>query len=436
MLEEITKNPALQKYLGAYETGHIVFLEGDETQDLYILVSGELEILKGNKKIAEITEKGSLFGEMSFLLGARRTATAKAMTAVKALRIPKEELTNFLNEFPTVAKKITRLLARRLDETSQILYGLKEFCDQLPDAVILTDKDGKILTWNSSAEKLYGRNWHQMRHKSVEEIYEKPEVYRSFIEEVQSRYSVREKILTVRHPEKGLRYISTSTTVLYDGHHNFQGVLSLGRDVTSVKRMERSYRRAKYWMIPSLFLLALLGLAVFLGYPYFSKGIEKEDFRKHGLRNQMAKDYLMLQSLLAGPMEEEDRPETGRIMKDFFEVQETESTPYTGLILLDREKKVMDAYSVLPDLDYRAMVGNSYAGIEFQGTDRSLHRVLTVYRVDKEHPMGHKGIEIAFRLFRGKRFLGWLVFQMRTDLLAKQYNIDEEGLKRFHFEKP
>ncbi len=436
MLDEIIKNQDLGRYLTTYETGQIIFLEGDESQDLYILVSGQLDILKGNIKITEINEIGTLFGEMSFLLGAKRTATVKAKNDVKTIRIPKEGVTTFLDEHPQVAREITKILAQRLDETSQIVYGLKEFCNQLPDAVILTNREGKVLTWNSVAEKIYGREGNQMRHISIEEIYEEPQAYNNFLEEVQSRYSVREKILKIRHPEKGTRYISTSTTVLYDGHHNFQGVLSLGRDVTAVKNLERRYRRAWYWIIPSIILIGLLTSAIFLGLPFVSKESQPKDIKKLELRDQLGKDYLLLKSLLADHFEAGDRSKTNQLMKDFFNIQESSKMPYIGLALLGKDKKIFDAYSMKGGTDIEKMVGSSYAGIEFKGSESSLHRVLTLYRVDKDHPMGHKGTEIAFELMTDNQFLGWLIFQMNMELLGRKYEMDEKDLERFQFKKP
>jgi PAS domain S-box-containing protein len=234
MLEQIIGNSDLKKYLTTFGTGEMMLVEGDDSQDLYILVSGELDVLKGNKKMWEIAEPGSIFGEMSFLMGTKRTATVKAKNDVEAICIPKKQVTTFLNEFPDVARDIAKLLAKRLGEASQVVYGLKEFCDQLPDAVLLIDKDGNIFSWNTAAENLYGRNWDQTSNKSVEDIYEEPQAYRDFLDEVRARYSVREKILKIKHPEQGTRFVSTSTTVLYDGHHNFRGVLSLGRDVTAI----------------------------------------------------------------------------------------------------------------------------------------------------------------------------------------------------------
>ncbi|MBW2016265.1 MAG: cyclic nucleotide-binding domain-containing protein [Deltaproteobacteria bacterium] len=435
MLDEVVNHPALEKYITHYQAGHIIFLEGDDAQDLYILVSGELEIIKGNMKINEIKEKGALFGEMSFLLDSKRTATARARDDVTVICIPREEITQFLRDFPDAAETITKALARRLNETSQILFGLKEFCDQLPDAVILTDRDGKILTWNSAAEKLYGRDWTQMQNRNVEEIYEEPHAYRDFLEEVESRYSVREKILKVRHPEMGIRYVSTSTTLLYDGQHDCQGVLSLGRDVTSVKKLERRYQRARNLILPPLILLVLIGAGLFFGYPYLVDTQKTVDLKKSSLRDQIARDLLLLKSLLAEPMINGDREKTTAVMKEFFQIQ-SERSPYVGLVLLDPRKRVFDAYSPEKDFQASRMRGNSYAGIEFQGDDNSLHRVLVVYRVSKEHPMGRKGLELAFELTKEGRFLGWLVFQMDVELLKKNYGVDEEGLRNFRFKKP
>jgi PAS domain S-box-containing protein len=431
VLDEIVNNETLRnRYLKSFREGDVLFLEGDESQDLYILLSGHLEVFKGDKKISEITDPGSVFGEASSLLGGKRTATVKAEETVQVLRIPKTEVDHFLADFPSAAQKMGQLLAKRLDEASQIVYGFRQICDKLPDAVLLSDRDGKILAWNLAAEKLYGRDWHQMKTGTVEDIYEEPRAYKDFLEDVQSQMSVSERVLKIRHPEKGTRFVSTSTSILLDGQHNFQGVLSIGRDVTSFQKMEQRYRRARLWIIPALVLLLLLGGAVFLGYPYFSRGVQTMDLRKQELRNLLAKDFLLLKSLLGEPLSARNREKTREVMKDFFDVQVTKACPYSGLVLLDREKKVFDSFSIKPGAEAGALIGNSYVSIPFQGSEESLFRILVLYRADKQHPMGQKGIEIAFEMEKDGRSLGWLVFQMDMKCLEDNYEIDEEGLKR------
>ena len=436
MLDEILNNPELLQYHTTFKPGQIIFLEGDDSQDLYILESGRIDIFKGDKKIREIAERGSLFGEVSFFLGGSRTASVKAQTDVTVICIPKDKIKHFLAEFPDAARAITKHLAKWLDKTSQILHGLEEFCDQLPDAVITTDREGKILAWNSAAEKLYGRDWQQMRNTNAAELYEDSRAYTEFLENAQSQYSVKEKALKISHPQKGMRFISTKMTVLYDGHHNFTGVLSLGRDVTDVIQMEKKYKRIGYWFLSSLVLFAFLFTAFVIGYPYFSKSHQTTNLAKKELGNTIAKDYLLLRSLLVEHVANSDRTKTNPILENFFNIYHSTALPYTGLILLDKERKVFDAYSINSYTDVNAMLGSSYAAIEFKGSEKSIHKVLTLYRQDKNNPMGKKGVEIAFELHRNNAHLGWLVFQMDLDSLNEHYSIDNEALEELQIEKP
>ena len=437
MLENIINNPELLQYMVSFEAGQIIFTEGDESQDLFILVSGEVELLKGNKMISEAKKPGDLFGEMAILLGGKRNATARAVNNVKALKIDKENLAAFFDRSPEIASDITRMLARRLDETSQILYGLKEFCDRLPDAVTVTDSEEKILTWNIVAEKMYGRSWHDMHDKSIKEMYEEPEEYTGYIEEVKSKYSVREKILRIRHPEKGIRYISTSTTVLYDGHHNYQGLLSIGRDVTHFREMEQHYRSVRKKIIPLILVFIFLIPIIFFSYKYSIKNeVDITLSARKEFRNQLGKDFVLLKSLLINHFKKKDRLETHSLLKQFVAIQDISEVPYTGIILLDKNKNVFDYLDIKGDgPDESQIIGSSYSGIDFKGSNRSLDRVLTVYRADKSHPMGEKGIEVAFECENNSVMEGWIVFQLDPVELKQKYGITEDELLKFRFDK-
>ena len=103
MLETTLKDPKLKAFSKEFTAGSNIFVEGESSQDLYMLLSGKLEVLKGNKKITDISKTGSLFGEMSFLLGVKRTATIKAASKVKTICIPRDKISLFLNEFTDVS---------------------------------------------------------------------------------------------------------------------------------------------------------------------------------------------------------------------------------------------------------------------------------------------------------------------------------------------
>jgi PAS domain S-box-containing protein len=298
----------------------------------------------------------------------------------------------------------------------------------------MVDGNGKIRIWNAAAEKLYAMDWHQLHERSVADIYEDPDAFTQLLKEVQSKHFVTEKVLKIKQPQTGDRFISTSITALYDAHRSFQGFLSVGRDVTRTHHLEQKYLRTRKWLIPSIVLVALLGAAVMFGYPYFSKGVKITDIRKVELRNQLARDYFFLESLLDRPFLNRDRAEVTELMKQFFSVQNPAACPYSGLILLDKDKKVFASYIRKPEEEINTMVGSSYADIEFQGTEKSIQRVLRVYRADKDHPMGRKGIEIAFQMHKNGDFLGWLLFQLDMTCVEDSYGVDENDLRNFQIQ--
>jgi PAS domain S-box-containing protein len=437
MLEDVIQHPDVNEFKTTFKAGETVILEGDASEDLYILVSGALDVLKGNKVISTITGAGSFFGEMSFLLGAKRTATIKAKEDVTAIRIPKHEVTTFLGNFPDVGMEISKALARRLDETSQMFYGFREFCDQMPDAVIFTDKEERIRSWNTAAEMLYGQDGQKMKNEPIEALYEDSEAFREVLAEVKKGSPVREKMLSIKHPDRGRRYVSISATMLHDGHHNFRGVLCLSRDVTAVESLERKYQRARRWFLPGLIMLVLLSTVVLLSYPFVSKRYKTVSVKEQELRDQLVKDYLLLKSLLLEGIKAGDRDQTSRLLEQALKFQEEASTiPYNGIVLLDKNKNVFDAYSAKMGPEAMETVGATYSGIDFHGDESSFHKVLSLYRADEGHPMGTRGVELAFELREHGAFLGWMVFQMDTDLLRDVYGIDEEGLKELRFESP
>ena len=216
----------------------------------------------------------------------------------------------------------------------------------------------------------------------------------------------------------------------------FQGILFLGRDITRFKEIERKYHRARNWLIP-VFILFFLGVASIFFIPYFKKEYPAaEDRQKQELRNQLARDYLLLRSLLINQFEIRDSAATNKLIGEFFYIQEAGETPYEGLVLLDENLNVFDYYSPKAGAeDISKMIGSSYSGIEFRGSESSLHRVLTLYRADKDHPMGQKGIEVAFEMRKGDLFLGWLILQMDVEYIHSRYNINEKDLEEFKFKK-
>jgi CRP/FNR family transcriptional regulator, cyclic AMP receptor protein len=106
-----------------YPAGTLLLDEGGESGRLYVLESGIVEVMRGNTRVALIGDQGSVFGEMSVLLGVPHTATVRAVTPVGVHVF--EDAEAFLKSRPEIAFFLGRLLAQRLNAATTYLVDLK-----------------------------------------------------------------------------------------------------------------------------------------------------------------------------------------------------------------------------------------------------------------------------------------------------------------------
>ena len=431
---DIINQPDMQQYAKTFAPGETLFLEGDYSQDMYILVSGKLDIYKGDKKIAELADPGTTAGELSYLFGSKRTATIKALNNVEAIMVPADQIKNILRKYPSISHEITLRLAKRLEETTKIMHGLREFNDQLPDAIIMADKERNILSWNQAAEKLHGRTWEQMKGYPLANLYEDTQEYEQFVSDVQAGNSLREKELVVKHPDGNKRFVSTSTTVLYDGHHNVEGFIFLSRDVTNIKDLEKKYKRTKRWLIPLVAFSCVAMISLFFTFPYLSRGSRILDYKKATFETRIIQDSQNLSSSIASYLAVENFTAIKGIMQIYFENENPEHFGINGLAILDRNKKVKSAYST-KTRDKAAIIDSSYSGIKFKGDEEAAYKLLTLFRSDKEHRMGTKGVEIAYEIRQENgEITNWLIFQLEMEHLDREYGIDTKILSKLDFQ--
>jgi len=109
-----------------YSAGEIVFKEGETSAEAYILLSGTLQVKKGDEIITELSENGLFIGEMAVLIGKPRTATVIAKTDTVLGAVTKENFSTMVQKMPAVAFKLAKSIAERLEETTNELVQLKE----------------------------------------------------------------------------------------------------------------------------------------------------------------------------------------------------------------------------------------------------------------------------------------------------------------------
>jgi CRP/FNR family cyclic AMP-dependent transcriptional regulator len=99
-----------------------LFHEMDEADYMYVILSGEVEVtLRGEPLGAEL--EGGIVGEMAMINNATRSATAVALTKVKAARVNRDQFKRIIVDNPDFALHLMQVMANRLRVADQVIVG-------------------------------------------------------------------------------------------------------------------------------------------------------------------------------------------------------------------------------------------------------------------------------------------------------------------------
>ncbi len=107
-----------------YEDGDVIIREGNKDIDFFKLIRGGLTVIKGGKKIAELTEPGEYFGEMASITGEQRTASIISQGRSTVKRFPGDKLEEVIDKYPDVSKYLFKTMTKRLQKSNQIIVKL------------------------------------------------------------------------------------------------------------------------------------------------------------------------------------------------------------------------------------------------------------------------------------------------------------------------
>jgi CRP/FNR family transcriptional regulator, cyclic AMP receptor protein len=98
--------------------GQDVFINGQAAESFFVIQQGTVKIKKSTSKGDDLQltslSTGSHFGEMPYLTGESRTATAQATETTSLIEIPYKNLKSVLTEQLVISEKFHRALARFL----------------------------------------------------------------------------------------------------------------------------------------------------------------------------------------------------------------------------------------------------------------------------------------------------------------------------------
>jgi CRP/FNR family cyclic AMP-dependent transcriptional regulator len=98
--------------------GDVLFAEGDEPRDLYVVLSGRIAIasrsIDGRESMFALMEEGDLFGEMGMLDGRPRSADARALEPSEVVTMPYSLVQGTFDDNPVALWGVVRMLTQRL----------------------------------------------------------------------------------------------------------------------------------------------------------------------------------------------------------------------------------------------------------------------------------------------------------------------------------
>jgi len=105
----------------SFDPGELIVVEGQTGNGLYVILSGNVEVLKGdlreNPQVLAKRGAGDVFGEMALLGEWPRTASVRALDTVQCLGIDRWVFLSQLERQPQVTIKMLQILAQRLRDS-------------------------------------------------------------------------------------------------------------------------------------------------------------------------------------------------------------------------------------------------------------------------------------------------------------------------------
>jgi len=114
-----------------YKKDELIFRQGDESREIYIVLKGKVRIYKispaGNETSIDIFSTHAVLGEFAALDNEPRSTSAKAISAVTLLVMSQDHFLHHLHMLPGLAINLARLLAGKLRWTAAYAESIAQF---------------------------------------------------------------------------------------------------------------------------------------------------------------------------------------------------------------------------------------------------------------------------------------------------------------------
>lgn len=137
-----------QKFGKSYPEGSTVFLENEPGQEMFIILSGQVEIYKRvevrkkvgstwvrqgtQDKVLAVLKPGDFFGEMSLLNDKPRSASARALTETKLIVLNRSNFELILEAQPKLTVKMLKSMSNRVRDLDKLVGWVQGVAGEMP----------------------------------------------------------------------------------------------------------------------------------------------------------------------------------------------------------------------------------------------------------------------------------------------------------------
>ena len=116
-----------------YGDGEVIVRQGDIGECMFAIQDGRVQVLRcidGHDVPVAVLQEGDIFGEMAILQKEVRSATVRALGEARVLTIDKKTFLRRVQEDPSLAFNLARMLCKRVrrldDEIERLKHELRE----------------------------------------------------------------------------------------------------------------------------------------------------------------------------------------------------------------------------------------------------------------------------------------------------------------------
>jgi hypothetical protein len=102
----------------SFEPGELIINENDSSDEIFEMMDGTADVIVNGNKVGVI-EEGDIFGELSFLIEGKRTASVVAAKACNVNLIKRADFVELIKHRPQLIYNIARSLAKRILHLNQ-----------------------------------------------------------------------------------------------------------------------------------------------------------------------------------------------------------------------------------------------------------------------------------------------------------------------------